>query len=543
MAPERLRHVMCFLICWLPVYAAAHERPPLVSELLEQKDVRSFSTSPAASPDYFQVFSPSGKLIQELRDRNHDGRIDEITTYADAGKPIITKRDTRFTGRIDQIEEREVSGEFVLVRTKEDLSGTGAFHTIRLERTPLLQPELSHTPEDQKRFEAARNELKGLTSLVPLFEKRAELPPVKGGYHKTSYGFLIHESCVKAFEAEEMNQVLHETLTRGAICLWDLKTSAAKENLIKIAALLGDLRNPPKLSCPEEDPTWKGDAVGHATVPLGRNHPTIYLRPLPLDVPGISRAEMQQLLRATIFHELMHNLGYLHGIDIDYPYACQACCFPEEENAKEQKRLGCEICQGGFRNTRDKAYLRKLVAFGQVEKPVRRYGNEAVFKALRESPNDRELRVLLLQTQESTALRVGLAGLLEKTLTAPSKAEQAFIQEALKDKDLPGIPPLLPAATAAASAYLSLVDGKLDDAENAVAEIKLPPPPALKPGQHRLVSPEESALQDVLKRLAWQLWDLYKAQVDNAKDESAKKKAQASANRIFDRLIYSRAKK
>ena len=59
----------------------------------------------------------------------------------------------------------------------------------------------------------------------------------------------------------------------------------------------------------------------------------------------------------------MHNLGYLHNDDIEFPYTCDDCCIghaPGYEISDEAKEMACKVCTGNYTNSTDKDYLKDI---------------------------------------------------------------------------------------------------------------------------------------------------------------------------------------
>ena len=65
-------------------------------------------------------------------------------------------------------------------------------------------------------------------------------------------------------------------------------------------------------------------------------------------------------LKAATFHELFHTIGYLHGPSIEYPYACEECCFPMYPDVKE---LACRLCSEDYSSVSDQRYIKDLKAY------------------------------------------------------------------------------------------------------------------------------------------------------------------------------------
>jgi hypothetical protein len=74
-------------------------------------------------------------------------------------------------------------------------------------------------------------------------------------------------------------------------------------------------------------------------------------------------------LKRTIFHENLHNLGYRHGDGIEFPYTCEASCFPykdKENDSQSESLLACKICNGDYPSEESIDYLNDFVEYSDL---------------------------------------------------------------------------------------------------------------------------------------------------------------------------------
>ncbi len=126
------------------------------------------------------------------------------------------------------------------------------------------------------------------------------------------------------------------------------------------------------------------------------------IRPqVELNIPGIlDMRNSRRVLSSAVFHELIHHLGYSHGRDIDYPYACEFHCFPPEdvspaEYAPEMRKSAKAICSGEFGDPGDLEYLRQLTNMMYVAGGYTEFRLKTLFDFARRRVGARPARLLL----------------------------------------------------------------------------------------------------------------------------------------------------
>ena len=276
---------------------------------------------------------------------------------------------------------------------------------------------------------------------------------------ETDIGFRVTNSCFEKWGPGEFNEILHGAVREGTRCLLDLQEKGKGDapegvtNALRNALVLESLRqrSPVFLTCEQEDFDWGEGAAqvqGKASVsPLDPEHPLVSLNPdFPkTDTADSGRRELEaEEVKALLFHEHLHNLGYAHGEDIEYSFACEACCFsnPEEWIYPKSKLLACRICTGGYRDRHDPRFLRDLVEFAYFFDEV---GPQVVGHFTRQASlkrRDPEALAMLARSQAQSGSPAGLhlarkvEGRLQAELSAYAQTTLASVKEG-SHPDLP----------------------------------------------------------------------------------------------------------
>ncbi len=218
----------------------------------------------------------------------------------------------------------------------------------------------------------------------PFFEP-VTVTPAENGYQRTSLGFFLSDSLVQKAGAKRFAEILQESLVTGTACLYKLKGRGSNENLRRLAEMIRNLDSPPRITISEME---TANGLGSDSVDVDYEHPILRLSPELLSEKAEDR------LKSTLFHELMHNLGYRHTKDIEYPYGCQACCFPEKEQTFT--KLACRICAGNYTSVHDPKHLKDAAElFGNKWLPD--YGMRLLGNYFQKHPTDREAQFLILR--------------------------------------------------------------------------------------------------------------------------------------------------
>ncbi len=298
-------------------------------------------------------------------------------------KPIqVIKKDTNGDGRIDRIETiyKDESLGLLIVVTEVDSNFTGHFDkkfTYSIKLYQEVQNAVDCPPRDP------------FTDLRILSQKLGGKGP----------GHTVHPSCNQKWGEGTFSEALSSGIDRGVQCLKELSQenfekgvspNVAYTNLTNLDFLLRD--NKVSIVCHERDYKWK-NVLAHASAflmdeikGLGVTHPFISLNPRDPKSKGRPTENEIEVLQKTLFHESLHNLGYLHVKDIEFAYACEDCCFGKKDNAK--KKVACRICAGNYSDSSDKKYLQDMIEWSKLGDHFR-LAQSAILKYQKEFPHDR----------------------------------------------------------------------------------------------------------------------------------------------------------
>ena len=368
-------------------------------------------------------------LIKRQEDRNGDKAIDVEITYTASNRIFkIEKFDSNYDGNFDRIKTFErFKSKFTKVTYKIDKNFDKKFDRTYIE-TYL---------RDQKDRVSCIQDLKDeVDSFVR--DGISAVASTNKGFIPTNFGYSIDQACVKKW-GPNFPSLLKSTIQKGLQCMTRIHSQFSGPNTLSGALRnskgLIDLANetPVSIVCSEETGyDWDGTA-GHASTEIKDiietppvKHPFISINPFhPVDKPVTK--DVLQTLKGTILHENLHNLGYLHGDKIEFPQACDSCCFPpddDNENAKNKKEIGCKICNGDYPSEDSLSYLKDYVDFSDLS-----YDFEVAYltlkKSLKENPNDIERLILFARTQKGFYNPIGkaLADIIqsERELTSTQK--------------------------------------------------------------------------------------------------------------------------
>ncbi len=159
-------------------------------------------------------------------------------------------------------------------------------------------------------------------------------------------GLRIHSSCLETF-GNDFPAKVWEGLRKGIACMKTLPLEKTPQNNLK--TLEENYSSKIMIACHEpivSFPSITLDAhasarVGQAVPAIGLVHPYMSFnssrKDLILSQPGY--------IGQVAFHESFHHLGLSHGSSIEYPYACEECCFNDDPDTK---KAACRICQSDY---------------------------------------------------------------------------------------------------------------------------------------------------------------------------------------------------
>lgn len=264
------------------------------------------------------------------------------------------------------------------------------------------------------------------------------------GYFVTSYNLKIDEDCKSRMPIKSLENFYRNTMAEGTQCLKKLSSIGGEglKNISCFEKLFQEKENPPKLLC-------GGWPFGNDIAAVGsfpgssKRHPYLWLS------PNISKEVYKNPveLKATIFHEMLHNCGYTHSEGIEIPYTCEECCFNSKLDDKK-KAHACNICAGKYQNENDVEYVQALLAWS---KDYPNWGSQMrsrTFEIALRNGNKESLNVILKDINLSEAQGSELAKILtsdkehmaEKLIRFkkenPSLENNSLFQKLLKENNL-----------------------------------------------------------------------------------------------------------
>ncbi len=140
-----------------------------------------------------------------------------------------------------------------------------------------------------------------------------------------------------------LSRALTESLQQGLRCFKDLGPARGSD----IARLLGYLdpahSAPVRIQCVAPGFSGRGPWIpeksAHTPIVLPERSDGMAFLPGDADFPGLmlnikSKADFAEF-KSTLFHELLHLLGYTHSDAVDVPYLAEACCFSKTAASKD----------------------------------------------------------------------------------------------------------------------------------------------------------------------------------------------------------------
>lgn len=382
-------------------------------------------------------FYRNGQIYLSNEDEGFGGTLNRKSQYfafEHVEKPIkIVELDINRDGKVDRIEKSYARPDIdqliitYLVSSKHDGQFDRKWSTL--------------SQLNQKKDEDC-------ASLITLPENVSQLNKdvakldlgIENEYLLTVPGYKVHTSCKEKWGHPDFINNLSEAMNKGKQCLAELgkknpdKMNGAALNLQKLNAL--QAISPVTIACHQTaEYSWSGTA-GHASTgpqseikSLGIKHPYISINPNDPKESPITNENVEEL-KATLFHEQLHNLGIKHGEGIEYPYTCEKCCINSKDQA--EKEASCRICQGDYSGATDRKYIEDMLTWGEASFESER-AQKAISVYLKENPKDRWGVFALAATNKGEPLtREGyeMALLLEARFKDMTAEEKALIEKA-----------------------------------------------------------------------------------------------------------------
>lgn len=314
-----------------------------------------------------------GQLVKVEYDRAFKGILNETIVYqplVDAFVPIsIRYLDTNYDKKVDREEEtfRDIKAKQEIVVTRLSSKLDGNFDRKWLTRHPLFQEQESNPCVSDL----------GLPDLSNLLNPALTNVDVANNFTTTGSGHQIHQSCFENWGRENFSQAVNESFSNGRQCLEQLsrRPTSLMNRAYQYQMELNQIweNDSVKISCEPTPRNWTGIA-GFASTDPGQvmpgtihEHPFISINPSDPNPRPASEAVLKEL-KNTLFHEQFHNLGLKHGLDIEAPYACAACCISSRysEAGEDDKELACKVCVGDYSGPQDQNYVRDMIAWSDV---------------------------------------------------------------------------------------------------------------------------------------------------------------------------------
>lgn len=178
-------------------------------------------------------------------------------------------------------------------------------------------------------------------------------------------GIKFHSSCEKNF-GKDFSKNIHEGFKIGLSCLKRLNTPQTKNHASKISDLISSGKL--LIGC-HQDSYFKKSKTSAAHASLGSReddpetglfHPYFAFNSLLANESWYD----EQFIKTTAFHESFHIIGYAHGRTEEYAYACDECCFSNNEKAKA---MACKVCSRSYDNgLKDPNYMEDFMDYHKV---------------------------------------------------------------------------------------------------------------------------------------------------------------------------------
>lgn len=300
-------------------------------------------------------------------DQNNDGRADSIILYT-GGVLTSHKIDYNYDGHFDFLQKYSSDGALLFVdsinlrskvksRRVVDIIQSNSDKAACLEGRELTLNFFDEFTSDMQRISS-----ESLNSFT-----------------RIGSSIKVHKTCYQKFSKKKrIDQYFLDSLKEGVQCLSTLsQQNITSPKRLKVFDLLdrfkAHLSNPSALmsiACGDDSLVSEaalGVASVGATAKGGRynlEHPFIvlngkYKSSFWNDISFNERGVSEEKFKGVIFHEMIHNMGYGHGDDIELAYACEACCFGDKSSNS------CRVCTGDYDNVLDANHLFDLSLISQ----------------------------------------------------------------------------------------------------------------------------------------------------------------------------------
>lgn len=323
----------------------------------------------------FRVGYVDGTIKSKEIDYNLDGQFDFVESYNEGEYLYTTKVDSNFDGVFEVEKRASLNGKKITLKTFARVDGKSVQKTE--ESLDLLLPQSNCVELREQTISFFENFANSFTTVLNY---------TRDDFTNIDYNLSIHKSCYKNFKSEKFNKYAKNAVTRGLSCLSEIaKKSKSLKGRAEVFNLLDMFKihfergeNNIEFACNEDSVSWRSaNAYGsHSPGPaFGKNqlkHPFVIINPSFRNdwlgnVERNSRDYSDEKFQGVLFHEMIHNMGYRHGVGLDLSYACEGCCFSGEKlevgEITKSDNLACKLCVGNYKDETDEQYMEDMAKF------------------------------------------------------------------------------------------------------------------------------------------------------------------------------------
>lgn len=332
----------------------------VLTALAEDRKVISSDLNKDGKDDYVEIFE-NKKLVERKEDLDFDGTFDRQTlfhpaTNSDYFKLVNEKKPgSKERTRISYWHDKKLKKTFSLTQIDKDDDG-------KWDTEFQTSSDINQHNDDCEEPD----------TLSVLIDTGLTAARMSEPFVTTSWGHQIHQSCLNQSNRDWFLKMAENSMKTGLSCLDKLAQKGgrgAAGNKASVENLLNQKNV--QIICDENDYDWGEYTLAHATTSntdkeQRLRHPGISFNPKYLMKSFTGGKDGERKIMSTLFHEQLHNLGYLHGHDIEYSYTCGTCCFPEDDVSKEARESACKICSGNYTNPLDISYIRDISSYAAL---------------------------------------------------------------------------------------------------------------------------------------------------------------------------------
>lgn len=324
---------------------------------------KTFDLNKDGKIDFKEVFI-NKILVERNEDLDFDGTFDQQTTFA-------TDENAEYFKIIDQ--KKFGSNPKKRISFWHDLKKKKSVSLTQIDKDNDGKWDVEFkTSSDIGQHKDECNQPAGMNEALNLAREVNSIAGQSDEYIITSWGHKVHKSCLDNGGKDWFLDNSKKAIEEGLACMNRLGQAGGRGAAKNFASLTNLLEGKNvQVICNETGYDWGSGTIAHATTSSSQEkdsvlkHPGISVNPASISSYRLEGAAGSNEFVRTIFHEQLHNLGYLHGHDIEYPYACEVCCFPGDEDTASQKNIACKVCSGNYNGSTDVAYLRDISKYGK----------------------------------------------------------------------------------------------------------------------------------------------------------------------------------